>query len=66
MAEMEAELVVSFSQTFTVKPPAEISDPEHARQWFWEMYADMGWDVIDPERRDHYEIIAANRVISDA
>jgi len=54
---MPTKLVVEFRQRFTVKPPEEI-DPDHADQWFWNIYNEIGYDLVDTSRSDHYEILS--------
>lgn len=51
------ELVVEFTQRFTVKPPDEIDDPVYAEDWFWNIYPEIGVDVVDTRRKKHYEIL---------
>jgi len=52
------ELTVQFTQTFTVQPPDDITDPVYARDWFWNIYPDLGRDVVDPRNQDHYDVVA--------
>jgi hypothetical protein len=52
------ELVVEFRQQFTVKPPDDYTDPVSAEDWFWNIYPDMGRDVVDTRSKDHYEVVA--------
>ena len=51
------ELVVEFTQKFTIKPPDYIDDPAHAEDWFWGIYAEMGYDVLDTRNKDNYEVV---------
>jgi len=51
------ELVVEFTQRFTVKPPEDVDDPVYAEDWFWNIYQEIGYDVIDARRQDHYEVV---------
>jgi len=55
--EPEQEIVVEFTQRFTVKPPERITDPVHAEDWFWNIYSDIGYDAIDFRRKKHYNVI---------
>lgn len=59
------ELVVEFTQRFTVKPPEEIDGPIYARDWFWNIYPDIGADVLDPRRKRYYEIVDVRECDSD-
>jgi len=55
----EQELVIEFRQRFTVKPPESIDDPQHAKGWFWNIYPEIGRDVLTTDQQDNYEIIHA-------
>jgi len=54
---VQQEIVVEFTQRFTVKPPESIDDPVHAEDWFWNIYSDIGWDAVDVRRKKHYDVI---------
>jgi uncharacterized protein YqfB (UPF0267 family) len=51
-------LVVEYRQRFTVQPPDDLTDPVHARDWFFNIYPDLGRDILDPRQKDHYEVLA--------
>lgn len=52
------ELVVEFRQRFTVKPPETLTDPVYAEDWFWNIYPEIGTDVVDTRQKDHFDIVA--------
>lgn len=55
--DADLQIVVEFSERFTVTPPENVDDPVYAKDWFWNIYSDIGWDVLDPKKKDHYEIV---------
>jgi len=59
------ELVVEFTQRFTVQPPEEIDDPVYAKDWFWNIYSEIGYDILDARKKDHYEVVAVTERDSD-
>ena len=59
------ELVVEFTQRFTVKPPEDVDNPIYAEDWFWNFYSDIGWDAVDVRRKKHYEVIDVRERGSD-
>jgi hypothetical protein len=61
----DLELVVEFTQRFTVKPPEDIDDPVHAEDWFWNICSDIGWDAVDVRRKKHYDVVDVRERDSD-
>jgi len=59
------ELVVEFTQRFTLHPPEEIDDPVYAKDWFWNTYSEIGYDILDARKKDHYEVVAVTERDSD-
>lgn len=53
------ELVVEFTQRFTIRPPDEIDDPAHAEDWFWNFYSEIGYDMVDTQDKSNYEVVDA-------
>lgn len=62
---VEQELVVEFTQQFTVKPPEGITDPLHAKDWFWNIYSQLGYDVVDTQRKENFEILDVREVSAE-
>lgn len=62
---MPQELVVEYTQRFTVNPPEEVDDPVYAEDWFWNIFSEIGYDVVDPRKKDHYEVIDVRERDSD-
>ena len=61
----QQEVVVEFTQQITVQPPEEIDDPEYAADWFWNLYSEIGWDAIDPAKKENYEVTEIRPVQAD-
>jgi hypothetical protein len=59
------EIVVEFTQQFTVTPPAEIDDQAYAEQWFRNTCGEIGRDVLDTENGDYYEVIEVREADGD-
>lgn len=52
------ELVVEFRQQFTVKPPANVDDRVYAEDWFWNIYPELGHDVVDTSKKGNYTVLS--------
>lgn len=59
------EIVVEFSQRFTVTPPSEIDDQAYAELWLQNTCGEIGRDVLDTENVDNYEVIEVREAGGD-
>lgn len=59
------EIVVEFTQRFTVTPPAEIDGQDYAEHWFWNTCDEIGRDVLNTENTDNYEVIEVREAGGD-
>lgn len=57
MSDADPTLLVEFTQRFTVQPPDGIDDSAMAENWFWNVYPEIGLDVVDPKRKANYEVL---------
>lgn len=59
------EIVVEFTQRFTVTPPSEIDDQDYAEHWFWNTCDEIGRDVLDWKNVDNYAVIEVREADGD-
>ena len=63
--EAAPELVVEFTQRFTVRPPDGLTNPTHAEDWFWNLFSEIGQDILDPQKKDHYDVVGFREMNQD-
>jgi hypothetical protein len=61
----DPEIVVEFTQRFTVTPPDQIDDQDYAEQWFWNIYPDIGRDIVNWENAENYSVIEVREAGGD-
>ena len=63
--EPDLEIVVEFTQRYTVTPPAGIDNEFYAKHWFWSRRDEITRDVLDAKNGDNYEVIEIREAAGD-